>query len=138
MRMGSDLPPVTEAQAQRAVAELFELYGWLVHVMQEDVRVGTSGIPDLMCVSPCGLILPVEMKRPPSKVNPQGRVRKAQKERLIAWRRRGAPCCVADDAGAWQLREMARLRLAPPDYEIALECCDALMVGFEWWPWGRP
>lgn len=127
--------PTTEAQAQRAVKQLFELYGWTVDVMQEDVRVGSRGIPDLLCTSKHGMQLWVEMKRPASKVNPRGSVRKAQKERLIAWRRRGVACCVADGVTDL-LKELAREYQSPWDLDDAVECCDDLMAGYDWWPRG--
>jgi len=121
--------PTTEKQAERAVVELFELYGWEVNVMREDIHVGSKGIPDLMMVSPYGLTLHIEMKRPASPRNPKGRVRKAQKARLIEWRRRGVACCVADGVG-YGLKILVRLG----NYSDIMEVCDRLMAEYEWWP----
>jgi hypothetical protein len=125
--------PTTEKQAERAVIELFELYGWEVNVMREDIHVGCKGIPDLMMVSPHGLILHVEMKRPASSRNPKGRVRKAQKERLAEWRRRGVACCVADGVSNG-LNIIARWQPMCDDAPGVVDCCDVLMAGYEWWP----
>jgi len=130
--MASDAIPCTEKQAQKAVVDLFRLYGWSVDVMQEDVRVGSRGIPDLLCTSPHGLQVWLEMKKPASKLNPRGRVRKAQKARLIEWRRRGVACCVADGVGD-DLETVARLR--GEDMRASLRVyCDLLMRSFSWWP----
>ena len=134
--------PVTEAQAQRAVRELFELHGWEVLKTEEDRFRGVPGLPDLLCTSPCGLQLWVEMKRPASSRNPRGRVRKAQREGLTEWRRRGALCCVVDGVGE-HLHEIARVGRSEPDDErhhlrlagaSVLSLCDELMAGYEWWP----
>jgi hypothetical protein len=125
--------PCTEAQAQKAVKQLFEAYGWTVDVMQEDVRVGSQGIPDLLCTSPHGLQLWVEMKKPASSRNPRGRVRKAQRERLTEWRRRGVACCVADGVTE-ELQELARDYQSSWDVDDAIDCCDDLMAEYEWWP----
>ena len=125
--------PVTEAQAERAVVELFRLYGWEVNVMREDIHAGSTGIPDLMCVSPHGLVLFIECKRPASSRNPRGRVRKAQRERLIEWRRRGMPCCVADGVTT-VLKDMAHWYAVDETPGRLLLACDVLMYGVDWWP----
>lgn len=124
--------PVSEAQSQRAVADLFRLYGWEVRRMEEDWHNGDGrGIPDLLCTSPHGLQLWIEIKRPMSSRNPKGRVRAAQKALLTEWRRRGVLCCVAD---GWSrdleaiAQENPSLYLELPDY------CDALMSAYDWWP----
>jgi hypothetical protein len=90
----------------------------------------TALIPALMCVSPHGLVLHIEMKRPASSRNPRGRVRKAQKERLIEWRRRGVPCCVADGVTP-ALQALCEFTTAGPWMDDA---CDRLMEPYEWWP----
>jgi len=127
-----DAIPCTEKQAQKAVRELFELYKWEVVKLEEDRFAGEQGIPDLLCTSPQGLQLWVECKRPASKLNPQGRVRKAQKARLIEWRMRGVPCCLADGVGD-DLETVARLR--GEDMRASLRVyCDLLMRGYDWWP----
>lgn len=125
--------PVTEAQAQRAVKELFELYGWQVTKLEEDRYAGAQGIPDLLCVSPCGTVLWVEMKRPASSRNPKGRVRKAQRERLVEWRRRLVPCCVADGVSPLLMR-LAKFGATSSSLSWQLDMCDRLMVEYGWWP----
>ena len=126
--------PTTEAQSQRAVKELFEFYGWEVRRTEEDWhnRDG-SGTPDLLCTSSHGLQLWIEMKRPASSRNPKGRVRKAQKERLIEWRKRGVPCCVADGVDE-TLQTVATTPGRCLFYNFVLGCCDELMAEYDWWP----
>jgi hypothetical protein len=134
----SGVLPVTEAQAQRAVRELFELHGWEVAKTEEDRFRGVPGLPDLLCTSPYGLQLWIEMKRPASSRNPRGRVRKAQRERLTCWRRRGVLCCVleqADDLAMYIASITAGGGDATPDSGGYLLClCDSAMKEYEWWP----
>jgi hypothetical protein len=127
--MASDAIPCTEKQSQKAVRELFELYRWDVVKLEEDRFAGAQGMPDLLCTSPHGLQLWIEMKRPASKLNPKGHVRKAQKARLIEWRRRGVPCCVAD--GHSVILEI----VARHDWDHApMEALGRLMADYDWWP----
>jgi hypothetical protein len=123
--------PVSEAQAERAVCDLFELYGWDNVKLREDITRGTPGLPDRLFTSPHGLQLWVEMKRPATKRNPKGHVRKAQKERLIEWRKRGVPCCVADGV-SYTLRWIASPSL--DGGRDTLAGCDSLMAEYDWWP----
>lgn len=134
----TDRIPTTEAQTERAVIELFELYHWEVRRIREDIHNRDGyGLPDLLCTSPHGLQLWVEMKRPPSVRNPRGHVRKAQRELLAAWRRRGVPCLVADCVTE-ELKQIAAgndLRLGSPSgAPLAVDRCDALMHDYPWWP----
>lgn len=123
--------PVSEAQAQKAVRQLFELYGWEVLKFEEDRFRGEPGIPDLLCTSPHGPQLWIEMKRPASGKNPKGRVRKAQKERLIAWRERGVPCCVADGVSG-NVRTLPTAACMDPRFLLYM--CDRIMEPYDWWP----
>lgn len=128
--------PCTEAQAQKAVMDLFRLYGWEVRRMEEDWHNRDGyGIPDLLCTSPHGLQLWVEMKRAASSRNRKGRVRKAQKELLIEWRRRGVPCCVAGGVTE-TLQHLAEAAASSviSNVNITLIYCDLLCTEYPWWP----
>lgn len=132
MRNATDTIRVTEAQAERAVIELLELYGWQVRRMREDIHNRDGyGIPDLLCTSGSGVQVWVEMKRPATSRNPRGRVRKAQREVLAEWRRRGVPCCVADGASE-ALHELALNGAG--DRSVSMRLCDEMMAGYSWWP----
>ena len=122
--------PVTEAQAEAAVVAYFRLFGWEVRRIREDFHNRDGrGLPDLLCTSQHGMQVWVEMKRPPSRVNPRGRVRKAQKALLIEWRKRGVTCCVLDGVPAKTLHESVGWSTT-----MTLEWCDRQMTGHEWWP----
>lgn len=126
--------PVTEAQAQAAVRDLFRLHGWQVLKTEEDRFRGIRGLPDLLCTSPTGVQLWVECKRPPSSRNPRGHVRKAQRELLAEWRRRGVPCLVADGADE-HVQVIAGSSDTPHAcVDALLVSCDAAMMGYRWWP----
>lgn len=99
---------------------------------EEDRFRGIRGLPDLLCTSQHGLQLWLELKRPASSRNPRGRVRKAQRERLAAWRARGVPCAVVDGVSE-ELLALAALGRRPADAAAALELCDRLMEDYEWW-----
>lgn len=129
----SRIIPVTEAQAEKAVVQLFELYGWEVRRIREDITRGSAGLPDLLCVSPRGLLLWIEMKRPSSGRNPRGRVRKRQRETLTQWRRRGVFCCVADGVTE-QLQRVTEFGQGHGNATWMLDVCDRLMADYDWWP----
>lgn len=118
----------TEKQAERAVRDLFEWNGWEVRkITVSQYNKDERGLPDLLCTSPCGLQLWIEMKRPPSRVNPRGHIRKSQIETLAEWRRRGVWCTVADGVTP-PLQRIAQRKPYP-----LLEC-DILMADYDWWP----
>ncbi len=126
--------PCSEAQAQKAVRQLFELYGWEVLRMEEDWHNPDGrGTPDLLCTSPHGLQLWLELKRPASSRNPRGRVRKAQRERLAEWRRRGVACCVVDGVN-WVVEDLARYADMKGAGIWVLTHCDNLCAEYDWWP----
>lgn len=127
---------VSEAQAEQAVVELFELYGWKVYRLREDITRGVPGVPDLLAQSKCNMELWVELKRPPSSRNPRGHVRAAQIRWLIEARRRGVPCCVLDGASesATAIAEEFATGSMLHSYEFLLQRCDVAMVQYAWWP----
>jgi hypothetical protein len=137
--MRTTKPKVTEAQAQKAIMDLFGLYGWEVVKTEEDRFRGVQGLPDLLLTAPNGLQMWVEVKRPPSTRNPRGRVRAAQQRLLAEWRRRGVPCCVADGVttGLGYIARVGRCKGYPFEVDLRAEVlaiCDRAMVGYEWWP----
>jgi hypothetical protein len=124
--------PVSEAKVEQAVVDLFWRHHWEARRIREEFHNPDGrGMPDLLCTSPYGLQLWLEMKRPPSIRNKRGRVRKAQKELLVLWRTRGVPCCVIDEPLDCLVFCAAN---TDRDRETAVAVCDLIMVPYDWWP----
>ena len=120
----------------------FRLFGFEVRRIREDMHNRDGyGLPDLLCTSRHGLQLWVEMKRPASSRNRRGHVRKAQKELLIEWRRRGVPCCVLDGVPQHKtLHESVEILDESVGWSTTktLEWCDRQMLEYDWWPANLP
>lgn len=115
-----------ESVPLRAIRTAFGVIGWKTYRTQEG-PFGLKGLADLICVSPEGLVLFVEVKRPGGGV-----VRKDQRLWLAAMRTQNAPCCVMDSHRPVLLFQHCRGRR-----EAAVAICDRLMRDFDWWPGER-
>lgn len=74
---------MTEAELQKSVTELLDLYGWKWH-HETDSRKSRAGFPDLIAVHESGRLLLVELKGHDARGR-LGKVTPAQNEWLGIW-----------------------------------------------------